>query len=142
VQQLRADPAIAGVATALQAPGAEPWVTVDIEGGNVPAFGTRFNQVDAEFFNLYQVQTLTGRRFVEGDAGPASTAVIVNRNFAEGSRRGDVLGRRFSLRACGRSGLAARAGTRALGTKWSASSAICQCLLMPAWCITQRLPVR
>nr|MBP6717161.1 FtsX-like permease family protein [Acidobacteriota bacterium] len=96
VQQLRADPAIAGVATALQAPGAEPWVTVDIEGGNVPAFGARLNQVDAEFFNLYQVQTLTGRRFVEGDAGSASTAVIVNRNFAEGiAPGGDVLGRRF-----------------------------------------------
>ena len=57
-------------------PGEEPWVFVDIEGrdvptealnGRLPGFPARFNQVDASFFEMYQVPTLIGRGFAAGD---------------------------------------------------------------------------
>ena len=98
-RRLLADPGIVGVAAALQPPGDEPWVFVDIEGreaptevlnGRLPGFLARFNQVDAAFFELYQTPFLTGRLAAEADA------VIVNRNFAETiAPGGNALGRRF-----------------------------------------------
>jgi predicted permease len=107
-RRLMADPAIAGVATALRAPGEEPWVFVEIEGRNAPpqvadafngpppGFLARFNQVDPAFFDLYQVPRLAGRQFNEGDAATDTDAVIVNRNFAETiAPGGNALGRRF-----------------------------------------------
>jgi predicted permease len=102
-RRLQAEPGIVGVATALQPPGEEPWVFVDIEGrdaptevlnGQLPGFLARFNQVDLAFFELYQLPGLAGRRFNEGDV--EADAVIVNRNFAETiAPGGNALGRRF-----------------------------------------------
>ena len=113
-RRLLADPGILGVAAALRPPGEEPWVFVDIEGrdasseadiinGRPPGFLARFNQVDAAFFDLYQVPGLAGRRFQEGDAAAEADAVIVNRNFAETiAPGGNALGRRFRyVRASG-----------------------------------------
>jgi predicted permease len=104
-RRLLADPGIAGVAAALQPPGEEPWVFVDIEGrdlpievlnGRLPGFRARFNQVDPAFFDLYQVAVIAGRRFEQGDDGAEADAVIVNRNFAETiAPGGNPLGRRF-----------------------------------------------
>jgi putative ABC transport system permease protein len=104
-RRLLADPGILGVATALRPPGQEPWVFVDIEGrdaptevlqGRLPGFQTRFNQVDAAFFDLYRVPGLAGRRFNAGDVAAETDAVIVNRNFAETiAPGGNALGRRF-----------------------------------------------
>ena len=104
-RQLLADPGILGVAAALSPPGEEPWVFVDIEGrdaptealnGQLPGFLARFNQVDASFFEMYQVPTLIGRGFAEGDVAAAADAVIVNRNFAETiAPGGSALGHRF-----------------------------------------------
>ncbi len=74
-RRLLADPGILGVAAALRPPGEEPWVFVDIEGrdvptevlnGRLPGFRARFNQVDAAFFDIYQVPTLAGRGFERG----------------------------------------------------------------------------
>jgi putative ABC transport system permease protein len=102
-RRLMAEPGILGVAAALRPPGEEPWVFVDIEGrtvpevfnGRPPGFQARFNQVDTAFFDLYQVPGLAGRRFDAGDAA-GSSAVIVNRNFAETiAPGGNALGRRF-----------------------------------------------
>lgn len=103
-RRLAADPTFLGVATALRPPGEEPWVFVDIEGrevpterinGRLPGFLTRFNQVDAAFFDLYQVPFLAGHGFDAGDAAAADGA-IVNRNFAEAlAPGGNALGRRF-----------------------------------------------
>ena len=103
-RRLLADPGIVGVAAATRPPGEEPWVFVDIEGrevptevlnGRLPGFLARFNQVDPAFFDLYQVPSLAGRRFTDGDA-TAADAVIVNRNFAETiAAGGNALGRRF-----------------------------------------------
>lgn len=114
--RLRAEPGIAGVATALRPPGEEPWVFVDIEGleaptevlnGRLPGFLARFNQVDAAFFEIYQVPDLAGRGFDEGDPGARDDAVIVNRNFAETiAPGGNALGRRFRyVRSAGDEGL-------------------------------------
>jgi predicted permease len=107
-RELLADPRIAGVAAALQPPGEEPWVLVDIDGREVPAeavdvingaplgFRARFNQVDSAFFDIYQVPALAGRRFNESDAASKADAVIVNRNFADTiAPGGSALGRRF-----------------------------------------------
>jgi predicted permease len=109
-RRLLAEPGILGVAAALQPPGEEPWVFVEIEGralptesdfinGRLPGFLARFNQVDAAFFEIYQVPGLAGRRFVrlnEGDAAAEADAVIVNRNFAETiAPGGNALGHRF-----------------------------------------------
>jgi predicted permease len=104
-RRLLADPGIVGVAAALRPPGEEPWVFVEIEGreaptevlnGKLPGFLARFNQVDTGFFDLYQVPSLSGRRFTDGDASAAVDAVIVNRNFAETiAPGGNPLGRRF-----------------------------------------------
>lgn len=104
-RQLLLDPRIRDVATALAAPGNEPWMFVDIEGrdaptealnGRLPGFPARFNQVDASFLQMYQVPTLIGRGFVAGDFGAGSDAVIVNRNFADTIAPGsNALGHRF-----------------------------------------------
>jgi predicted permease len=104
-RRLQADPGIRGVAAALRPPGEEPWVFADIEGrdvptevlnGQLPGFLARFNQVDAAFFDTYEVPGLAGRRFTEGDAGAEAGTVIVNRNFAETiAPGGNALGHRF-----------------------------------------------
>jgi putative ABC transport system permease protein len=105
IQGLLADPSIVGVATALRPPDEEPWVFVDIEGrdapsdvvnGQLPGFLARFNQVDAAFFDLYQMPSLAGRRFTDADAAAQADAVIVNRNFALTiAQAGNALGKRF-----------------------------------------------
>src|SRR6185436_13062250 len=102
---LLGDPGIAGVAVAIEPPGDEPWVFVDIEGrdapteainGKLPGFLARFNRVDTAFFDLYQVPGVAGRRFNDSDAAAESSAVVINRNFAETiSPGGNALGRRF-----------------------------------------------
>jgi hypothetical protein len=79
-------------------------VFVDIEGrdvptevlnGRLPGFLARFNQVDAAFFDMYQVPVLAGRALAEADVA-AADAAIVNRNFAETiAPGGNALGRRF-----------------------------------------------
>ena len=104
-RRLLGDPGILGVATALRPPGEEPWVFVDIEGrgvpaevlnGRLPGFRARLNHVDAAFFDVYQVPTLAGRGFTEGDASAEADAAIVNRNFADTiAPGGNALGARF-----------------------------------------------
>jgi putative ABC transport system permease protein len=104
-RRLLADPGISGVAAALRPPGEEPWVFVDIEGrdvptevlnGRLPGVRARFNQVDAAFFEIYQVPGLAGRGFEEADMFAEADAVIINRNFAEAlAPGGNALGHRF-----------------------------------------------
>jgi predicted permease len=111
-RRLLADPGIAAVASALRPPGEEPWVFVDVEGvdipievlnGQLPGFRARFNQVDAAFFDVYQVPALAGRGFGDGDVAADADAAMVNRNFADTiAPGGNALGRRFRyVRAMG-----------------------------------------
>ena len=93
------------MSTSLSVPEEEPWVFVDIEGvdaptealnGKLPGFPARFNHVEPSFFDVYQVPTLTGRGFTEGDAVADTDAAVINRNFAETiAPGGNALGRRF-----------------------------------------------
>jgi len=102
-QRLIAEPGVAGVATALRAPGEEPWVFVEVEGrdapaetlnGQLPGVRARFNVVDADFFDVYAVPQLAGGRFTQD--GVAADAVVINRNFAETiAPGGNALGHRF-----------------------------------------------
>jgi predicted permease len=99
-ERLRSDPGIAGVASALEPPGEEPWVFIDAEAGDAGEGGThvlaRFNRVEPAFFDLYGVPRLAGRALDESDAAPSSESVVVNRNFAESlAPGGNALGRRF-----------------------------------------------
>jgi len=104
-RQLLGDPGIAGVAVAMQPPGDEPWVFVDIEGraapadvinGQLPGFLARFNRVDPGFFDLYEMPGIAGRRLTDGDTFAGSSAVVINRNFANTiAPGGNALGRRF-----------------------------------------------
>ena len=104
-RRLLDDPGILNVAAASSPPGEEPWVFIDIEGrdaptetlnGRLPGFPARFNQVDASFFEMYQVPTLIGRGFSAGDVAAGADAVIVNRNFADTiAPGGNALGHRF-----------------------------------------------
>jgi putative ABC transport system permease protein len=104
-QRLLAEPGVLGVAAALRPPGEEPWVFVDIDGrdvpteilnGRLPGFPARFNQIDASFFEMYQVPTVIGRGFAAGDLAAEPDAVIVNRNFADTiAPGGSALGHRF-----------------------------------------------
>jgi putative ABC transport system permease protein len=104
--RLASDPNVVAVAAALEPPGEEPWVFVDVEGqnepievvgGQRPGFLARFNQVEVTFFDLYPIPSLAGRRLDEGDVSAEADAVVVNRNFAEtiAGEAGHALGRRF-----------------------------------------------
>jgi putative ABC transport system permease protein len=104
-ERLLADPGIRNVAAALNPPGEESWVFVDIEGrdaptevlnGRLPGFAARFNRVEASFFEMYQVPALIGRGFAAGDFAAESVAAVVNRNFADTiAPGGNALGHRF-----------------------------------------------
>jgi putative ABC transport system permease protein len=104
-RRLLVDPGILNVSAALCPPGEEPWVFVDIEGrdaptealnGRLPGFPARFNQVEATFFEMYQVPALIGRGFAAGDVAAEPDAVVVNRNFADTiAPGGNALGHRF-----------------------------------------------
>lgn len=104
-RRLDAEPGVAGVATAMHAPGEEAWVFVEIEGrdapveainGRLPGVRARVNRVDAAFFDVYDVPRLAGRGFAPGSAGANADAAIVNRNFAETlAPGGNALGHRF-----------------------------------------------
>ena len=120
VRRLKAEPEVADVTFALLVPGEEPTVWIDVEGVRRPpasqseasgyavragTFGheARFNRVDVDFFDAFDVPILAGRGLNAGDAGPAANAIVVNRTFAQrivGDR--EVLGRR--VRYVGRSG--------------------------------------
>jgi putative ABC transport system permease protein len=102
VRQLRLEPGVTAVTTVESAPFEERGVSVEVYpagAGNVD--GDRkpvsFNQVDAAFFDAFQVPLLTGRHFTAGDLDPGG-AILVNRTFA---RRilgeGNPLGRRLRV---------------------------------------------
>ncbi len=120
VRRLKAEPEVADVTFALLMPGEEPTVWIDAEGLQMPpasqseasgyavragTFGheARFNRVDVDFFDAFDVPILAGRGFNAGDTGPAANAIVVNRTFAQRIvGDGEVLGRR--IRYVGRSG--------------------------------------
>lgn len=120
IRRLKAEPDVADVTFATSYPGLERTVWVEVEGVPLPpasepeasgfavrsgTFGheARYNRVDVDFFDVFDVPILQGRKFNTPDAAPGAAAIIVNRSFAERLLGGtNVLGRR--IRYAGRSG--------------------------------------
>lgn len=115
-RQLESEPGVAAVTFAEAVPGTESAMVVEAEGGSAPAGAVdyaivegsrqghlaRFNRVDLDFFEMFDVALLAGRAFTAADTHAASGTVIVNRTFVEQVLGGgNALGRR--VRYIGRS---------------------------------------
>ena len=120
VRRLEAEPGVSEVTATMSVPGEEPTVWVEVDGVPTPTEVTsgnavwegsaghevRYDRVDVGFFDALDVPILTGRPFRAADLGAATTAVIVNRSFAQQILGdGNALGRR--VRYVGRGGDAA-----------------------------------
>ncbi len=109
VGRLEAEPTVSDVTFAMNLPGEEPRVWIEVDGVPMPTEPTygavrvgsaglevRFNRVDIDLFDVFDVPILTGRRFAPGDLDTAATAVIVNRTFMQQFLDdGNALGRRL-----------------------------------------------
>jgi len=115
LERLEAEPGVSQAITTMGAPGEEPSVWVEVEGVPMPSErspGVRqgtgghlvgIGRVDLDAFDVFDVPILTGRGFAPGDLDAATSAVVVNRTFAQGILGdGEVLGHR--LRYVGRGG--------------------------------------
>jgi putative ABC transport system permease protein len=122
-RRLEAEPGVTGATFAMALPGDELTVWIEIEGVTPPKTrstkvsasgfaareGTtvgqevRFNRVAEDFFDVFDVPILTGRRFHSGDLEAGASFVIVNRTLVEQFLGGgNAVGRR--LRYVGRGG--------------------------------------
>jgi putative ABC transport system permease protein len=87
--RLEAEPGVSGVTYASSIPGSFEWRTVAFEVEGVSSrpgsrgVRLRYNQVDVDFFELFEVQLLAGRQFAPDDRQSGSGSVIVDRVFVE-----------------------------------------------------------
>jgi predicted permease len=87
--RLEAEPGVSGVTYARTIPGSFEWgmLAFEVEGvsSRPGSRGVRLrhNQVDVDFFELFEVQLLAGRQFVPDDRESGSGTVIVDRAFVE-----------------------------------------------------------
>jgi hypothetical protein len=107
LRRLEAEPAFAGVTFASQYPGNERYARIEVEPAagdpttrpeETPAPLTvvgRVNQVEPDFFDVFDVPILEGRGFLESDARDASHPVLVDSVFASAVLGGRVAGRRI-----------------------------------------------
>ncbi|MGH7481951.1 MAG: ABC transporter permease [Longimicrobiales bacterium] len=118
VRRLQAEPALSAVTYSMEAPGNEYRVWIEVEGLAMPGEGTTdtlavrqgsaghavgIGRVDVDYFDTFEVPSLTGRLFGPRDARESATAVIVNRSFVQRILNGgNALGRR--IRYVGRGG--------------------------------------
>ncbi len=109
VRRLQAEPTVSDVTFALSYPGYERRASIVLDDASPQApsasgHQVRFNQVDVEFFEVFDAPILTGRPFHSGDPGAEARPVIVNRTFV---RRvlggGNALGRRLRYMSTGQS---------------------------------------
>ncbi|HZI30505.1 MAG TPA: ABC transporter permease [Gemmatimonadaceae bacterium] len=117
-QRLESEPEVSHLIRLKSVPGTPPLAKVEVEGGSSLVVGT--TRVDISYFDAFNVPMVSGRAFNQGDAGvetggewrdgdgdgapeyyagevvAASTAVIVNRSFANEAFGGaNALGRRL-----------------------------------------------
>jgi len=116
LRRLREDVSVADVTFATSPAGGEATVVIDVDGVPISSEGVnynipvgsrmghlaRVNLVGPNFFSMFDVQLLTGRRLTAADATPGSSAVLVNAAFVNSFLGDHVLGRR--IRYVGRSG--------------------------------------
>jgi putative ABC transport system permease protein len=101
--RLLAEPRVAGVTFALDLPGLEPTVRVEVE--SIPTgIAVRHAVVDPAFFETFDVPVGPGRGLNDGDAAGEATQVVVNQSFARQVGVGNVVGRRIQYVAGYRSG--------------------------------------
>jgi putative ABC transport system permease protein len=106
--RLAAEPGVLAVTFAVDLPGQEPTVRVELAtpAGDAsssavatsPSAGipVRHAAVDAGFFDAFDVRVITGRLLTTDDAGDAGANVVVSRSFAEhAAGGGNVVGRRI-----------------------------------------------
>ena len=92
MQRLEEDPQVAAATFAQRFPGAEMYAPIETEGkGKIQA---QINRVALNFFDVFEVSVLAGRRFVSADANLSASSVIVDQTFANEIGGGNVLGRR------------------------------------------------
>lgn len=116
-RRLTAEPGVSDVTFALSLPGDETTVWTEIEGiaspteseaeerspsgyaaraGTIAGHEVRINRVAEDFFDVFDVPVLAGRRFHSGDLQAGASTVIVNRNFVESFLNGgNAVGRRI-----------------------------------------------
>ena len=103
MQRLEEHPQVAAATFAQRFPGGEFYVPIEAEGigQSGEASGrqsvrvqARMNRVALNFFDVFDVSVLAGRRFVAADANVNATSVIVDQTFADAIGGGNVLGRR------------------------------------------------
>ena len=88
VRRLTSEAGVSGVTVSAVRLLEEPSADIEVEGSEVQDARARFNSVDDQFFDLFDVRFLAGRSFDASDFGPGRTPVIVNRSFVR-----EVLGR-------------------------------------------------
>jgi predicted permease len=86
MRRLEAEPAVSGVTYAWGLPGQESPAFVEVEGmppagGSTPGREVRRGWVDVDYFDVFDVPILAGRRFDSRDLDTGATATIVSRTF-------------------------------------------------------------
>jgi predicted permease len=104
------EPMVAGIAAGVDSVGQEVKASIEVEGlpipdesadfraviGNSAGYAVRFTHVDRDWFGVLGMPLLAGRTFSGADAGPGSTAVLVNQDFVRYIlRNGASIGRRL-----------------------------------------------
>ena len=101
-RRLEAEPAVSGVTYGWIVPGSfeEGRGFFEVEGVRLPPRSpsgllVRINQVDVDFFDIFDVPLLAGRRFESGDREPERATLIADRTFVQQVLGGEnALGRR------------------------------------------------
>ena len=103
IRQVETGGGVTGVTQAASLPGDEPWTFIEAEGVPLPDTGIfagdnliRSNRVDESFFEVFELEVLTGRSFEPRDLATPRLEVVVNRTFVR-KALGDLppLGRRI-----------------------------------------------
>ena len=107
LRRVRSEPGVVSATMATSAPGVEPKIRVEVEGGSPAAAGAEggaagatshesaIASVDPDWLRAFGVSLLAGRGLEAGDADTAAAAVVVNRAFVDKVLGGgDPLGRR------------------------------------------------
>jgi len=98
LRQIDAEFGASAVTSAAALPGAEPLTHIEIEegaaGGPRIRRYVRANQVDRDFFEVFDVSALAGRTFDGRDVGAASTAVVDQTFVRQVIGDGTAIGRR------------------------------------------------
>ena len=99
VRQLMSEAGISGVTASAALLLEEPSSAIELERSEAHTAEAQFNSVDVEFFEVFGVRFLAGRRFDASDFGPGRSPVIVNKSFVtQVVGETNALGRRIRYR--------------------------------------------